>query len=784
MSMARNRGLWLALAGIALLLAATQLAYRLPAPRGLDASPALFSAARAQAVLQDLVGSGLAHPIGSAANAQLRDVIVSRLAALGYAPQLQTGFVCNGRGECGTPTNIVAKLAGTSAPGDPPDSDAVLLAAHYDSVPAGPGASDDGAGVAAVLEIARSLTVLPAPHHPIILLLTDGEEPGSLGAVLFVRHHPWSSQVKAAVNMDARGTSGPSLMFETGNANAWLMHLYASAVSRPITNSLYYVVYKLLPNGTDFTVFKAAGYQGFNLAFIGDVGRYHTPLDNLANTDSRSLQHQGDNALGALLALANAASLRPPPSESVFFDVYARVLLAWPAAFTLPAALAALMAVLAQAALMCRYRLLTVRQMIWGVTGAFGNVLMGALLCVVCIALLRSLGKLPPLGTDSWIAHPLPMNLAAAALALLTAALIGARLERRAGDWGFWLGSVLLVAVLSAMGAILIPGASYALLLTAWTAVLAMLPGLVRSIGGRSASQGAMECAAIVPALVFFAALLPLLRFLYPALGTIAWPVCTLALCLGTSLLLPLLSRATPLARRCVMGFAAATTLGGLLITLILPVYSAAWPQRLNIEYWLDADAGRAHWWVRPSSLALPAALAGVSGFDSIPRPRYAGSASLGFVGEAAERTLLAPELTVTSAAMVHGQASRNIHYELLLRSPRAAPSAFVVFPASANIQEILVPSALGPVHAALQRLGNGATRLDVAALPASGVQFAIDAPAAAMAVQIFDESYGLPAEPSGTALQRARRQNATSSQDGDVTVVQRIVRLDPAAGR
>jgi len=51
--------------------------------------------------------------------------------------------------------------------------------------------------------------------------------------------------------------------------------------------------------------------------------------------------------------------------------------------------------------------------------------------------------------------------------------------------------------------------------------------------------------------------------------------------------------------------------------------------------------------------------------------------------------------------------------------------------------------------------------------------------------VQVFDLSYGLPEElAEGKALQRARPQNATSSQDGDVTVVQRTVLLDPAAGR
>jgi acetylornithine deacetylase/succinyl-diaminopimelate desuccinylase-like protein len=81
-----------------------------------------------------LVGNGVPHPIGSAADAQVREAIVKRLSALGYSPELQSGFVCN-EGVCGNPINIVAKLGGSSD-----DKDAVLLAAHYDSVPAGPGA--------------------------------------------------------------------------------------------------------------------------------------------------------------------------------------------------------------------------------------------------------------------------------------------------------------------------------------------------------------------------------------------------------------------------------------------------------------------------------------------------------------------------------------------------------------------------------------------------------------------------------------------------------------------
>src|SRR6202140_452780 len=166
MAAAGNRGLALALAGIALLLTATLVAYRPSAPLGANASPDVFSAYRAKAILQDLVGNGRPHPIGSPAGARIREAIVQRLAALGYAPELQTGFVCRD-GVCGSPVNIVATLGPSTE-----DENAVMLSAHYDSVPAGPGASDDGAAVATLLEIARILAARPRPPHPAVLLFT------------------------------------------------------------------------------------------------------------------------------------------------------------------------------------------------------------------------------------------------------------------------------------------------------------------------------------------------------------------------------------------------------------------------------------------------------------------------------------------------------------------------------------------------------------------------------------------------------------------------------------
>ena len=263
------------------------------------------------------------------ADARIREQLVARLRALGIPTELQSGWSCDTSFACGWVVNVIARLDGTD-----PASGAVLLAAHYDSVPAGPGAGDDGVGVASILEIARVLRHEPAGRHPVILLINEGEEAGLLGARLFVAEHPAARAVRAVVNLDARGDSGPSLMFETGPATEWSLRLFGAAVSRPMSNSLYYFVYKLLPNDTDFTVFKARGYEGLNFALIGDVERYHTPQDNLANLDLRSLQHQGQNALASVQALADAELGHASARGAVFFDVLGRTLALWPASWS------------------------------------------------------------------------------------------------------------------------------------------------------------------------------------------------------------------------------------------------------------------------------------------------------------------------------------------------------------------------------------------------------------------------------------------------------------------
>jgi hypothetical protein len=563
-----------------------------------------------------------------------------------------------------------------------------------------------------------------------------------------------------------------------------------------MTNSLFYVVYRQLPNDTDFTVFKKAGYQGFNFAFIGNVGRYHTPLDNVANADSGSIQHQGANGLAALTALANAPSLDPPPGESVFFDGYSRTLIAWRSELTLPAASLSLLLLVAEAAIMLRGGAVTGRQILRGWVGILCALASGVALCAATLALLIAVHKVPALDGESWISQPLPMNVAAVAISVFAAAAVSVWLARRAGFWGFWMAAALQLAALSVATAVFLPGASYIFVLTTIAAGLAALPCAASVLRSRECKAWAIELAALAPCLVIFGGVLPLLRFLYVSLGSVAWPVSTLATSVAMATMLPLLAVANDRARRRITGAAGLLALVGGVCTVCLPVYSPDWPERVNVEYWLDADTGQASYLARCDSSRLPAALAAAADFEPVSRPRFAGGAAQAFYAAAPKLPLAVPELRLTSqpsaapspASSASGLASgasgapASSHFGLHLRSARAAPEMFLVFPAGALVTDVVLMAPAGPVHVKPHSLHSGATLLDLFGLPAEGVTLSFDAAGDQPAVlQIFDQSYGLAA---GDVLQRARGAEAISSQDGDVTVVHRTVSLNPAADR
>jgi hypothetical protein len=775
MSPASHRGLVIALLLVAAAWLATLAADRAPAARPLDAAPTQFSGERARTLLQGLLDNDRPHPLGSTANAELRERIVGALRGLGLSPVLQSGvMVCADAGECGMPINILARIPGANAGGDR----AVLLAAHYDSVGAGPGASDNGADVAALLEIAAILQRLPRPHQSIILLIDDGEELGLLGAHAFVEHHPWAAAVTAAVNLDTRGSSGPSLMFETGSANRWLMRLYSHAIARPLTNSVFYAVYKLLPNDTDFTVFKAAGFQGFNFAFIGDVAHYHTSLDDWRHTDVRSMQQQGDNALATVLALANATDETPPPGEAVYFDLFGRLLVHLAQAWILPSALIVLLLALAAGARLLHLRRLGASGLLWGIAGLGGALLLGGTAAAGLLALLRALGTLTAGGEATEVAHPWALELTFAALAFFVTALIGSRLQRRAGFWGLYCSGTLLCALLALLLARALPGASYLALLPALAGVLALIPAMGSAAGSRARAAwiSSAEIAAVTVCVLSFVLVLPLALLLYSALGGEGLPLLALLLIYSSFSLAALITLAAARVQRALMLIAALCTAAGLISATLLPAYSPESPQRLNLSYEFDADTQRAQWLAYPARGALPAPLRAAAPFAPRAATVFAWNRPM-WAAAAAFWPLPGPQLQLRSVEPAGGQARYHIHID----SARSASVLDLAFPPEAHVHSVQLESAAGPALSATpQRMAGGWSELRLVGVGAQGQDLSFDAAASGFELKLLDESPGLP--PPGADLQRSRGTLAVPSQDGDVTIAIRGYRLQASA--
>ena len=277
------------------------------------------------------------HPIGSKEHDRVRDYIVNRVKELGYEVEIQKTMVSatpnsylkkgekpkkgskdsNGKVKVGYVENILVRIAGKN------HDNAILVSGHYDSVTGAAGAGDDGAAVASMLEILRIFKIEKEFENDIIFLFDDGEEMGLLGAKAFVDEHPWAKDVAIALNFEARGATGNSLMFETSPQNGWLIQEFAEFGESPRTSSAIYEVYKKMPNNTNFTIFQNAGMKGLSFGFIGKHTHYHTELDNVDNLDRRSLQHQGNSILKITrhFAKTDLTKVKLEQEDNVFFNI-------------------------------------------------------------------------------------------------------------------------------------------------------------------------------------------------------------------------------------------------------------------------------------------------------------------------------------------------------------------------------------------------------------------------------------------------------------------------------
>ncbi len=574
-------------------------AYTAPPVTPATAPATAFSAERAR---EDLRVITLApRPVGSEAHAQTRAFLIDRLRALGLEPELQHGTGLRVFGDtlrAGMVANIVARLRGTDSSG------AVLLMAHYDSVPHAPGATDAGNGVTAILETVRALQAGPALRNDVIVLITDAEEVGLLGAQAYVDEHPWADDTGIVLNAEGRGYTGPVMMFRTTADNGGMIRTFAQAASRPLADSMANEVFRLMPNDTDLTAFQQAGYAGMDFANAHGLTHYHTPLDNFDTADPRSLQHHGNHMLELARAFGaiDLSTLAAP--DRIYFTVPVLGLVHYPERWGVPLALLA--AALAVLVLARQFRVghLSSGRLLFSLSHFTA-------LLLVLSALAYGGWRVVAAGVPevAWFRHGSPYDggyyLVAFSL-MVAAAYIAAGLwfSQRFGARSLLAAPIMVWALLSLASALWLPGVSF---LFVWPLLFALAGTVVTDIVVARAHHAtpflAVRTMAVVLPLVLIILALPVLSLVLLTVESmevmltmnfLALPMAVLVLGLGLLALQLDLVRNTGFKLPVALAFAGATILAVMLQTA---GFDGDRPKPNGVNYLADVTMQEAYWY-------------------------------------------------------------------------------------------------------------------------------------------------------------------------------------------
>jgi hypothetical protein len=729
--------------------AMAKYAYKQPNILPANAPPASFSAERAYATLGRVLGPERPHPVSSDENAAVRARIQQEFAALGVKSSVYTAFTCNAwRGfaaiPCATVTDILAEIV-------PGEGKAIVLLAHYDSVPAGPGASDDESGVATVLETARALRSRAGKSlHPVLAVITDGEEAGLLGAQAFLQNPQFKARVGVVVNVEARGTRGRSLLFQTSPGDGNLIDLYARSVPYFATSSLYAEIYRLLPNDTDLTLFIKQGFPSFNFAFSDNVADYHTPLDRRDNLSKRTLQEQGDNMLGVAAKLERTNYPDLAGRNAVYLDIFGAVLPRFPASWALPLAIVCFLVMIAAA-----YRTECIARRDW----LFAIILPPALVIVCGLAglLLHTLAETISGQPDPSYAYPIALR-EGLAFGMLASVLFVARMaSAHAATMSVWLWFALLGVVTAAF----VPGFSPYFL---FPSLLASIAGLVL-IAAPHAMRGTWGDAVFGPAeIVALAIWLGLVAAGEGLMGLKLHPLFTIPAAFAAMTLVPYLD-AQHIRRGLWLGLIAASAGGALIATVIAglqPAFSRTQAQRLSIRYVEDAGSRKASW-ALDAEAPLPASLRAAASFSRDPVQLLPKPFPAYHVAAAGGLRYPQPRAEIVSDAVTEG--TRRV--TVALHGSSQAATMAIVIPKAAKLRSIdihgqhLVPPANSDTD----------TLLGCASRDCAGETVSLEfASRSQVLLVIAEQRYDLP--PFAAGLVAARPPNAIPSQTGDYTLL------------
>ena len=495
-------------------LVAGQSVLILPSPAPTTADPAEFSAERAMTSINRLADEP--HSVlRREAHDRARDDVIGMFTDLGYTPNVHSdpmfdlsdpadkrifdGLSAEQQATLkDTPTDtIVVDVPGKS-------ERTMALMAHYDSATVEAdenghqqitdgtslGAADDGYGVAAIVETLRALKAEGRqPENSLKIVITDAEEIGLVGARNEMRHHRADYEnVDLVLNLEARGTSGPALMFETSPNNSAVAGYFLSHVEQPATGSLLPSLYARMPNTTDMAALIPEGFTVLNIAAIGEAEHYHHATDAPRYVDHSTLQHYGDQVLGLTRAWAfdGQAPTLTAGGDLHFFQLWRGLTVRYPAAVGTGLGCLAVIAAIGAVAVRARsLRWKRVLGSVWGLTwrAAFASAVAG----------LVQLGAMAMKWAPESGLGPNPLLVGMFAGGTLIG--VGLTVHFVVRRWKEGLGQEAVAAVLLLLAAVCVPlmvlvsGAAYVLVLpTLALALTALAPRRVRPVVGALAA--------------------------------------------------------------------------------------------------------------------------------------------------------------------------------------------------------------------------------------------------------------------------------------------------------
>lgn len=206
---------------------------------------------------------------------------------------------------------------------------AIMLSAHFDSVPTAFGTTDDGAGIATMLAVLHhTLAQKHAPKRDIIFNFNNNEEFGLLGAEAFM-HHPWSDNVSAFINLEGTGAGGKAILFR---ASDYGVASHYSAAEQPFASSVYQEGFAngFIHSQTDYKVYTDAGLRGLDIAFYKPRAIYHTRRDAISETTPEALNHMLVNTVAVTESMASAESFEHAEHPAVFSDIAGYLFVVFP----------------------------------------------------------------------------------------------------------------------------------------------------------------------------------------------------------------------------------------------------------------------------------------------------------------------------------------------------------------------------------------------------------------------------------------------------------------------